>query len=157
MTDPWEDLLVKAESAFDAFRAGFHAEVATSAAGEPGLTACLGTLSAHTLRSRIPAAVKLIESAIESLNGSGELPDSSALRLSAMNMGVGRAEYIATLWSVMGLVEVIYSIENGESDMVLRVFEGMNGVEAPPITSENTCSKKPLTQENTASPDAGEG
>lgn len=157
MTIPLEDLLVKAQNAFDQYRAGYHAAVAISGRGAPGSTVYPGTPSLLTLRSRMPTVGTLTALASELLSGSGELPDSNALRSSAMNMGVEPAAFIATLCCLMLAMDVLCSIESGESDMVSQVFDLMTVDGVQPTTWENMSSKKLTTQAPTPSPATAPG
>ena len=157
MTIPLEDLLVKAQNAFDAFRVGYHAQVAASEHGGPGSTAYPGAHSLLTLRSRTGKGGTLVALATELLNGSGELPDSNALRSHAVSLDVEPVVYIATLCSLMVLMDVTHSIADGDGVTVSRVFDLMTVGGEPPTTWESMCSKRPSTLDPTPSPEPALG
>jgi len=138
------ELLPKAQAAYDSFRMEYHSKVAPSVAGLTGSTDSPG-LRTLRLRSQTHAVARLVVAGTELFNGSGELPDSDLLRSHAESMGVEPDGFIATLWSLMGIMDVIFSIENGDADGVLQVFNRMLGEEARQGTWASMPSRTPTT------------
>jgi len=121
------EILEKAILAYNEFRANYHRLSDPISPGSDGSTLSPGQ---HTLllRSRTVVAGRLFLQAAELLNGSGELPDSTLLRSYAESMGAEPVDFICTLWSLMGAMDVRFLIDSGDGAMALRVFVGtMNG------------------------------
>lgn len=139
-------LQLKAGEAWEEFRARYHA-LLNGARGSPASPG----KNILPVRSGMQEVGKLTASLIESLNGSGELPDANLLYSCAASMGVSPAGFIVTLLSVMTGMDGMFSITNGEHASVCAIFEHFIGSAAPRTTAENTFSKTPMIPGSTQS------
>lgn len=139
-----ENLIEQAENAWDTFRATYHSMLDATKNGESGWTASDGQPLLY-LRSVTRKGAQLLDVVTESWNGSGELPDRERLRSLSVSMGAEPEDFICMLWSLMGSMDVVYSMRNGDFDLVTQVFERMNGEKAPRTMLANMFSKKVST------------
>jgi len=139
------------EQAWDQFRARYHANLQHTTNGEDGWTDLDGS-GILRVRSDAPRIATFILSVTESLNGNGELPDTSLLLSSAVSSGLDLEDFTCTVLSLMFLMDGIYSTRSGKKDTVVQVLKGfINGV-GQQSTAESTPLKIPGPMEPTPSP-----
>ncbi|MCH6546976.1 MAG: hypothetical protein IH798_00895, partial [Gemmatimonadetes bacterium] len=135
-----DDLQELAETAWEEFRARYHAHIAPIPSGADGLTVSGGD-GILQVRSGAHRVATSLLFATELLNGSGEAPDTNALLSFAEREGQSVEDFTFTVLSLMFLMDGLYSIHSGKKDTVVQMFAAfMNGKE-PPITLASTALK----------------
>lgn len=147
-----EDLQELAETAWDEFRARYHAQIGALTNGEDGSTGLNGNgiLRVRSDSHRIAVSIHYVT---EQLNGSGELPDTNALRSFAENAGLSLEDFTCMVLSLMFLMDGIFSIHTGKQDMVVQMFRNFMSGAVPPSTLESTRLKTRTQMESTRSPE----
>jgi len=146
-----DEMQTLTENAWDQFRARYHANLQHTTNGEDGWTDLDGA-GILRVRSDAPKIATFILSVTDSLNGNGELPDTSLLLSSAVNAGLDLEDFTCTVLSLMFLMDGIYSTRSGKKDTVVQVLKGfINGV-GQQSTAESTPLKTRTQTEPTPSP-----
>jgi hypothetical protein len=148
MTSEMQEL---AETAWEEFRARYHATVDASKNGGDGSTGLNGD-GILQVRSVSPRVARSVHWLTERLNGSGDLPDTETLLSYAANEGQSAEDFTCTVLSAMFLMDGIYSIHSGKKDMVVQMFNAFMNEKEPRITLESTPLKTRGPVETTPSP-----
>ncbi len=146
-----ENLQAIAETAWEEFRARYHRILDVSKSGADGSTGLNGhgILQVRSASHRVATSVLY---ATELLNGSGEAPDTNALLSFAEREGQSAEDFTCTVLSLMFIMDGLYSIHSGKSDMVVQLFDAFMKAEEQPITLESTPLKTPGLEVTTQSP-----
>jgi len=144
------DLQELAELAWETYRANYHSSMSAMMNGDGGSTgsAGAGILQVRSGSTRVAISIR---SAIEQLNGSGEVPDTNALLSFAESEGQSVEDFTVTVLCLMFLMDGVYLIHGGRKDMVVQMFKNFMREEEPPITLESTRLKTRGPKETTPS------
>jgi len=140
-----------AERALELFRARWK-DIMNGAGGSPTARG-IGILQA---RSKGQQVAELLAWATDSVNGSGEVPGSDALRSCAGSMGVGADVITSTVLSLLCLLDELFLMNSGDHTTASRIFEIFGESAERPITAESTHLKTPTIPESTPSPVQGQ-
>ena len=141
----------RALEAYQQFANNFYAVMERLKNGEDGSTDSRGD-GLELLLSQTIRGGELIGYVTASLRNSGEIPDTSALCSAAENMGLSQEGIIATVLSLMFLMDGTYCGISGQNDLVDRILNAFIADGAQRTTLESMRLKTPTTPDNTPSP-----
>jgi len=135
-----EELHELAQTAWEEFRARYHASLAPSTNGGDGsmVSGGNGILQVRSASHRVAGSIL---SVTELLNGSGDLPDTDALLSCAERGGLCLEDFTCMVLSLMYLMDGLYSMHSGKTDMAVQHFAAFMNAKAQHSTSESMPSK----------------